>query len=291
MRELIDYFGEQNSEDNSTPLTEIPKKPGKSTGPRTPAGKAKSCMNRLDHGLRSKKAILPDEDPAEYDALVQAWLGIYEPQDRKEDELVHEIITAHWQLKRCRKRLEEIEFELPASPLSWTDGHQKLYANFSRYRTTAERSFRSEFKEMEALRVRKLREEQIRDKALLAFAKVDLNSHDKPQAKAAGRLTFNQVVEIDVDEDGSCITECYPTNEEIIELIDTKPYTPVLMKRTIIFIKDVPPEYTWTRPKMTEDGENLMAQQKMSWDRWLEIIAREDASGTGHIGPLYSSFR
>lgn len=282
MRELLD------DSDELTLSASTPLKPGKSTGPRTTAGKAKSSMNRLDHGCRSQKTILRDEDPAEYEAVVQAWLDIYQPQDRKEDELVHEIIKAHWQLKRCRKRLEEVEYELPGNAWNWTGEHQKLYANFSRYKTTAERSFRSAYKEMEALRGRQLREEQMRDKALVAFAEVDLKWLNKQQAEASSKQLFEQVVEVDVDEQGNCLTDCYPTNDEILQAMNKKPYTPVLMQRTIIFLKDVPPEYSWTHPQKSADSENLIAQQKMSWDRWRELIQIEKACRNGHLGPLYS---
>ena len=264
-------------------------KPGRSTGPRTPAGKAKSSLNRLDHGLRSEKTILRDEDPAEYEATVQAWLDIYHPQDRKEDELVHELIRAHWHLKRCQRRVEEVEFNLPGNAWNWTEEHQKLYANFTRYKTTAERSFARWFKEMEAHRGRQFREEQLRDQAQRAAAQVDLEWLNKEQARCKQTQIFNQTIEIGVDETGACYTDCFPTNGEILDLIETKAYTPVLMKRTLFFLNGVPPEYSWAQLQQPTDTATPTAQQKMTWTRWLDLIAREEASGSGHIGPLYSS--
>jgi hypothetical protein len=267
------------------------KKPGRSTGPRTETGKSNSSMNRLDHGLRSEKTILRDEDPAEYEATVQSWLDIYQPQDRKEDELVHEIIDAHWHLKRCKKRLEEVEFELPGNAWNWTGEHQKLYAIFTRYKTTAERSFSRWYKEMETYRGRQFREEQIREKALIAAAQVDLKWLDKEQARTSAKQIFDQTIEIGVDEKGRCYTDYFPTNQETLELIDSKSYTPVLMKRTLFFLNGVPPEYAWAGSAQPTESGILTAQQKMTWTRWLEIIDREEASGTGHLGPLYSSIK
>ncbi len=48
---------------------ELPPRTGP-TGPRTPEGKAKSSKNSYKHGLRSEKNVLPDEDPAAFEATV-----------------------------------------------------------------------------------------------------------------------------------------------------------------------------------------------------------------------------
>ena len=39
----------------------------KSTGPRTEEGKARVSLNALKHGLLARDAVLPSEDPAEFD--------------------------------------------------------------------------------------------------------------------------------------------------------------------------------------------------------------------------------
>ena len=41
----------------------------KSTGPKSPAGKAISAQNRLSHGVLSSHLILPNESRDEFDAL------------------------------------------------------------------------------------------------------------------------------------------------------------------------------------------------------------------------------
>ncbi len=64
--------------------------------------------------------------------------------------LVEDLARAHWFLKRASKRLEEIEYELPSNAYHWTNSHQQLFANFSRYKTAAERSFLRYVKEIES---------------------------------------------------------------------------------------------------------------------------------------------
>lgn len=278
----------QNDDQQLPPATEQtaePTKPGRSTGPRTPAGKAKSSMNRLTHGLRSDKTILRDEDPAEWEATVQAWLDIYQPQDRKEDELVNEIVHAHWQLKRARKRLEEVEFNLPGNAWNWTEENQKLFANFTRYKTTAERSFNRWYKEMEGHRGRQFREDQIREKARVAAAAVDLQWLNEQEIKANEYLKVTQVVEVEV-ENGNCITACYPTNQEITDFYAKRAKPPIFVKRILAFLNGVPLEYTWANPKVVEGFEEPQAVQNMLWSRWLDITDHEEALGTGHVGPV-----
>jgi hypothetical protein len=73
----------------------------KSTGPKTPAGKAKSAMNALKHGLRSDKLyVLRNETPANLRALFEACVGKFQPSDDFELELVSEIAHARWRMRR-----------------------------------------------------------------------------------------------------------------------------------------------------------------------------------------------
>ncbi|MGI9071987.1 MAG: hypothetical protein ACR2JB_11905, partial [Bryobacteraceae bacterium] len=112
-----------------------------STGPRTPKGKAKSSRNSFKHGCRSAKTVLPYEDPDAFEATVQGWLTAYNPDTQPAITLVENLARAHWVLKRNKKRLEEVEWELPANASNWTDEHHKQYSTTNRYKTTAERSF------------------------------------------------------------------------------------------------------------------------------------------------------
>ena len=133
-----------------TELEEQTPSRGRSTGPRTPEGKANSSQNRLIHGLRSEKTVLRTESQQEFDANMQLWLNRYPTEDELIRLLVIQTAKAYWFLLRAQKRLEDVEFQLPENAYHWTDTYQQLLANFLRYKTTAERSFLRFLKELEA---------------------------------------------------------------------------------------------------------------------------------------------
>ena len=54
----------------------------KSTGPRTPEGKARSRFNAVKHGCRARLPILPGEDPEAYERRLDAWVGKFAPARR-----------------------------------------------------------------------------------------------------------------------------------------------------------------------------------------------------------------
>ena len=73
----------------------------RSTGPRTPAGKAKSSRNALRHGFFSECLLLPEEDPQELGDLREAFFLDLCPQGPLEELLVETIVAASWRLRRA----------------------------------------------------------------------------------------------------------------------------------------------------------------------------------------------
>jgi hypothetical protein len=71
-----------------------------STGPRTEAGKQRSSLNALGHGLTARTAVLPTEDPDAYQLHIQQFLDEYKPANSTETQLVHEIANTAWRLNR-----------------------------------------------------------------------------------------------------------------------------------------------------------------------------------------------
>jgi hypothetical protein len=78
----------------------------KSTGPRTPEGKARSSMNNLRDGFRSQSVLLPGDDPAEYHALLAELLAHFATRDLTQQRAVREMADAEWRLRRTRCQIE-----------------------------------------------------------------------------------------------------------------------------------------------------------------------------------------
>ncbi len=71
-----------------------------STGPRTPAGKQRSSINALRHGLTAASAVLPSEDQAAYDSHRRGFFDEYQPATPTETQLVQEIADTAWRINR-----------------------------------------------------------------------------------------------------------------------------------------------------------------------------------------------
>jgi hypothetical protein len=86
----------------------------RSTGPRTVEGKAVSSRNSRRHGLLSRVPLLPDEDGAEFEALLSRLLEHLDPSPGHEELLVDDIAALVWRLRRLG-RVEAALFAMGAS--------------------------------------------------------------------------------------------------------------------------------------------------------------------------------
>jgi hypothetical protein len=75
----------------------------KSTGPKTPEGKAAIRHNALTHGLLSQEVLLPGEDEAALKELGESLRAELQPVGELENMLVEQIIAASWRLRRLRR--------------------------------------------------------------------------------------------------------------------------------------------------------------------------------------------
>ncbi|MCC6360772.1 MAG: hypothetical protein IT450_18700 [Phycisphaerales bacterium] len=80
----------------------------KSTGPKTPEGKAASSRNAMKHGLTAAAMVLPNENITEFEEFRAEMLDALQPSDRLEAHFAERVIAAAWRLNRVTKAESEI---------------------------------------------------------------------------------------------------------------------------------------------------------------------------------------
>ena len=71
-----------------------------STGPRTEAGKQRSSLNALRHGLTGQTVVLPSDDLSAYQRHCKEFLDQYLPKNKMEVRLTQTIADLTWRLNR-----------------------------------------------------------------------------------------------------------------------------------------------------------------------------------------------
>jgi hypothetical protein len=71
-----------------------------STGPKTQAGKQRSSLNALRHGLTSQIVVMPTEDLEAYQRHLKSFTDEYHPKGATEAHLVQSVADTSWRLNR-----------------------------------------------------------------------------------------------------------------------------------------------------------------------------------------------
>jgi hypothetical protein len=107
----------------------------KSTGPKNTQNVR---FNALRHGLRAKILILPDEDAAEFNSLLQDLETEWQPQTPTEFIQVERMAVNYWKLARADRR--EAFFRLNDMPDRFVDQAFKVQQGFERSFDRAQRN-------------------------------------------------------------------------------------------------------------------------------------------------------
>jgi len=120
----------------------------KSTGPRTPEGKAISSQNALKHGLSARDVVLKDDEEREEFAKLLADLAAeLHPDGALETLLFNRILRASWDIRR----VERMEVDQASYGIDLLDDTCHLcHERLSRYKMRAERSFYKAHREITA---------------------------------------------------------------------------------------------------------------------------------------------
>jgi hypothetical protein len=133
-----------------------------STGPRTDAGKHRSSLNSLRHGLTAASPVLPTEDRAAFEDHRRRFFDEYKPATPTESQLVLELVDTSWRLNR----IPFLESEL----LSQNPNPETLIPQLATLGLHSSRLSRQLHKTLEQLRGiqeerRRLENRQLRDAA------------------------------------------------------------------------------------------------------------------------------
>jgi hypothetical protein len=128
----------------------------RSTGPKTPEGKAAVRLNALRHGMRARSILLPGENPEERDRLCADLENEWRPQNRTEQLLVEQMAVAQWKLAR----LEVGERSIYMQDIG-AERQLALLDRFSVQRGRLERSFSRAMRELQDLRKTRVLEQDL----------------------------------------------------------------------------------------------------------------------------------
>ncbi len=77
------------------------KNAAKSTGPKSPEGKARSARNAVTHGLASDPARNPGDPPEAFQDALKQWFADLNPRGIAQRTLAERACRAAWNLRRC----------------------------------------------------------------------------------------------------------------------------------------------------------------------------------------------
>jgi hypothetical protein len=72
----------------------------KSTGPKTPEGRAAVRLNGVKHGLTAETIVLKGESQADFTAMLDSFEAEHAPTTPTEEALVVQLALANWRLRR-----------------------------------------------------------------------------------------------------------------------------------------------------------------------------------------------
>jgi hypothetical protein len=118
----------------------------KSTGPRTPEGKAAVRLNALRHGLCARTAVLPAENAEEFEQLCADLETEWQPQGRTEQYLLEQMAVAQWKAARACN----MEYNIYDQG-SLTESRMRTLEYVLKQQTRWERAYFKALRELQAL--------------------------------------------------------------------------------------------------------------------------------------------
>ena len=159
-----------------------------STGPLSIEGKAIVSQNRRTHGLAGRFTVLPWENAADYQALIESAYAEHDPQSDTEQRLVDSLIKHYW----LKERAIQLQEDLIAKADDPADVDAKKLALFLRYQTTHERSHYKAQRELQNLKKARRKEE------------IGFESQNRMQEAHEARIRLAQAKARSIEIDTTC---------------------------------------------------------------------------------------
>jgi hypothetical protein len=167
----------------STPQT-------KSTGPRTPEGKAVASHNALRHGLTGRVVVLPTEDMNIYRAFCKELMAELAPGTPLERQYAQTFCDTQWRLNRARsyedsmlalghfELAHSIDAEDPQTLAALTAAkvfreNSKAFVNLSLYEQRLQRAQKEALRQLQELQTKRIAMQQVAKVAPKAAAKTE----------------------------------------------------------------------------------------------------------------------
>jgi len=171
--------------------------------------------NATKHACTSSRLLLPDENPAKLDELLEGLRQQYRPETTLDLQFVVEAARAIWVLGRNNRRYDEIEQTLygeEPDSTKWTEEQWRRLDLRARYRTTAERSCTRALRNLGHIRSGRAQFQEVKGKAKEEKQKA---AEEKPLElpKGGPPPLYQRIVET-VAEGGNT-TRVYPTNDQL----------------------------------------------------------------------------
>jgi len=128
--------------------------PPKSTGPRTPEGKAISAMNALQHGFTSKNIIvMPGQEP-DFQRLQSQLSAQIRPEGALEESLFHHLLRDAWTLHRVE--LRQVEMAQSGIDPLFNPECEKDFDRLERYHSRYQSSFHRSLRQLRSVQTTRI---------------------------------------------------------------------------------------------------------------------------------------
>jgi hypothetical protein len=142
----------------------------KSTGPKTPEGRAAVRLNGVKHGLFAQTLVLPGESESDFTALLESYEAEHAPATPTEEDLVVQAAMAMWRLRRlyhaeaaflARERKSQAEWHSKTKLDDHTltgmaiNSNKDTVSTFRRQEAALERTYHRALHELERVRSRR----------------------------------------------------------------------------------------------------------------------------------------